>query len=35
VTLNYWVIMKRYPFSNEVVGGSNPAVKSSLLDRKN
>ena len=34
--LNYWVIVERYPFLNEVVGGSIPAVKSSiyLLEKK-
>jgi hypothetical protein len=30
MTLNYRVIVKRYPFPNEVVGGSIPDVKSSL-----
>ena len=30
MTLNYWVIMERYPFPNGVVGGSIRAVKSSL-----
>jgi hypothetical protein len=30
MTLNYWVIDERYPFSIGVVGGSNPVVKSSL-----
>ena len=29
-TLNYRVIVERYPFVNKVVGGSIPAVKSSL-----
>jgi hypothetical protein len=29
-TLNYQGIVERYPFLNEVVGGSIPAVKSSL-----
>ena len=28
--LNYWVIVERYPFPNGVVGGSIPALKSSL-----
>ena len=28
--INYRVIVERYPFSNGVVGGSNPVVKSSL-----
>ena len=28
--LNYWVIVKRYPFPTGVVGGSIPAVKASL-----
>ena len=36
MTLNYWVIVKRNPFTNGVVGGSIPAVKSSLyLTEKN
>ena len=26
--LNYWVIVERYPFPNEVVDGSNIVVKS-------
>ena len=30
MTLNYWVIVERYPFLNEVVGGSIPAMKASL-----
>ena len=30
MTLNYQVVVKRYPFSNGVVGGSISAVKSSL-----
>jgi len=30
MTLNYRVIVKRYPFLNEVVGSLIPAVKSSL-----
>ena len=30
MTLNYWAIVGRYPILNEVVGGSIPAVKSSL-----
>jgi hypothetical protein len=30
MTLNYWVIVEGYPFSNGVVCGSTPAVKSSL-----
>ena len=30
LTLNYWVILDRYTFSYGVVGGSIPAVKSSL-----
>lgn len=30
MTLNYHVILERYPFPNEVVGGSVPVVKSSL-----
>ena len=35
-TLNYQMIVKRYPFSNGVVGGSIIFVKSSLyLIRKN
>jgi hypothetical protein len=36
MTLNYWVIMERYPFLNGVVGGLIPVVKSSLyLTEKN
>jgi len=31
MTLNYGIIVKRYPFPNEVVEGSIPAVKSSLF----
>jgi hypothetical protein len=27
MTLNYWVIVERYPFSNGVVGGLNPVVE--------
>lgn len=34
MTLNYQVIVERYPCSNGVVGGSISAVKSSLLDRE-
>ena len=30
MVLNYWVIVKRYPFPNGVVGGSILALKSSL-----
>jgi hypothetical protein len=30
MTLNYRVIMERYPFPNGVVGGSVPVMKSSL-----
>ena len=30
MTLNYWVIVERYMFPNEIVGGAIPAVKSSL-----
>ena len=30
MTLNYQVIVERYPFPNGVVGGSIPAVKSFL-----
>jgi hypothetical protein len=30
MTLNYQVIVERYPFPNGVVGGLIPAVKSSL-----
>jgi hypothetical protein len=30
MTLNYQVIVERYPFPKEVFGGSIPAVKSSL-----
>ena len=30
MTLNYWLIVERYPFLNGVVGGSISAVKSSL-----
>jgi hypothetical protein len=30
MTLNYRVIVERYPFPNGVVGGSIPVVKSSL-----
>ena len=30
MTLNYRIIMERYPFPNGVVGGSIPIVKSSL-----
>ena len=29
ITVNYWVIVERHPFSNGVVGGSIPAEKSS------
>ena len=35
MTLNYWVIVERYPFLNEVVGGLIPVVKSSLYLTKN
>ena len=36
MTLNYQVIVERYLFSNGVIGGSIPAVKSSLyLTEKN
>ena len=34
MTLDYRVIVERYPISNGVVGGSIPAVKSSQLDKK-
>ena len=36
MTLNYWVIVEKYPFPNEMIGGSIPAVKSSLylMDQK-
>jgi hypothetical protein len=35
MTLNYQVIVERYPFLNGVVGGSLPTMKSSLyLTRK-
>ena len=30
MTLKYRVVVERYSFPNEVVGGSNSAVKSSL-----
>jgi hypothetical protein len=30
MTLNYRVMVERYPFWNGVVGGSSPAMKSSL-----
>jgi hypothetical protein len=30
MTLNYWVAVDMYPFSNGVVGGSIPIVRSSL-----
>ena len=30
MTLNYWMIMERHPFSNGLVGGSNPTVISSF-----
>ena len=30
MTLNYWVIVERYPFSNGVVGGSIFVLESSL-----
>ena len=30
MTLNYWVLVERYPFPNGVVGGSIPIVESSL-----
>ena len=30
MTLNYWLIVERYSFSNEVVDGLIPAVRSSL-----
>ena len=30
MTLNCHVIVERYPFSNGVVGGSNPAIDFSL-----
>ena len=30
MTINYWVIVERYPFPNEVVGSSIHALKSSL-----
>jgi hypothetical protein len=30
MTLNYWMIVERYPFSNGMVGGSIHAAKSSL-----
>jgi hypothetical protein len=30
MTLTYWMIMERYLFSNEMIGDSIPAVKSSL-----
>jgi hypothetical protein len=30
MTLNYQVMVQKYPFPNEVVGGSIPTVKSSL-----
>ena len=30
MTLNYQVILKRYPFPNAVVNGSIPTMKSSL-----
>ena len=36
MTLNYQVIVKRYPIMNGVVGGSIPVVKSSpYLKEKN
>jgi len=30
MTLDYWVIVERYPFPNGVVGGLIPTLKSSL-----
>ena len=30
MTLNCWVIVERYPFMNEAIGGSIPIVVSSL-----
>ena len=37
MTLNYWVIVERYLFPNEMVGDSIPVVKSSLylMEKKN
>ena len=34
MTLNYWVIVEKYPFLNEVVGDLIPTVKSSLYRKK-
>jgi hypothetical protein len=35
MTLNYWVIVERYPFLNGVVGDSILAVDSSLILTQN